>query len=349
VDPNRNTTTNSNVAFQINSNGTPVSDSSTTVSNTDVSGPMVQFTGMLNSNQDRYIYWVYQKQPLTIINNASAPIQVQTQATANQTIAPATIASLAFPVSTVATPTSSQVLNIPSGQSNQLVSTFTSQPYTNVIVWSGGSAQAGQPFNYALSFQGLNFNMFGDITSPSNPAVIQGVWDQATRTLTITDVPQPLPPTGRVTGQPCSLNTQCLSQFCDSSSQTCQPQSQQTDLPLGRRCDTNSQCQSNYCQPISNICSLLPTGQTCTAGAQCTSGVCTNGVCQAPTNGGGGGDGGGGGTTGGTTSSGLPWWGWLLIIVIVIVIIVLIIVIASKSGNKKSDNSVSITPAEIQK
>jgi len=82
----------------------------------------------------------------------------------------------------------------------------------------------------------------------------------------------------RAPGNPCRVNSDCLSDMCQAQSgrgrKIC------VTVCAGSACRVNESCSSGSCR--SDVCQPVSTGGSCDCRSDCTSSICRKGICQEP-------------------------------------------------------------------
>lgn len=219
VDPTTSMTTPSAVASIFNTGGQLVAGGTTTTSDNNA-GYIIQNVGTTDSNM-RNIFYVYNKRPLTVVNNSTATITVQTVARNSRLISVTGTGSYVFPSSTTPTDIASAVQSIVSStgsNSANFTPAFPSELYTGAYVWSGASPAVGASADYAVSFRPVDYAQLRSATA--SPPSLTGSFSSSTNTLTITNSSTPTPGTRQI-GESCSANTDCTTNNCVSG--ICRP------------------------------------------------------------------------------------------------------------------------------
>lgn len=211
-----NTTTLSDVVTSVSGNGLMVTSTSTSTK-TVPTGAIIQYTG--NATGVNNLFYVYNKDELTVKNNSSSTIQIQTKVSSTSTIPGRTStgvcpATITFPSSIGSSQTNSAVRQITANGSTTIVSAFPTDlngaAFTSLNIWTGSTVSAGTGVSSSLIFRPVDFMSFHDCHI--SPATLQMSWNQTDKSVTITDVPAN-GGTGGI-GQPCAVPSDCTSGAC---------------------------------------------------------------------------------------------------------------------------------------
>lgn len=264
--PNNSANIPSNVATKFSPNGQMYTPSSTSNNPSSLKCPIIQWTGSQDTN-NRQQYLVYNKEPLTVINNTNENIKLQTSSTPFTNVNN----NYMFPSTMTYTSGSSSVITITPNNRSNISSAFPYYFYTDVYVWSG-STSVGQIADYGVNFRGYDFHYNDEFFGST---FVRGTWDQNNRTLIITsnDAPVPGPTEKNMVGSACSANNDCSSNNCVQN--IC------TAVYTGSSCTYVSDCFSNSCDTMTSVCGKSSIGRKCISNEDCTSGNCSSGICIA--------------------------------------------------------------------
>jgi hypothetical protein len=245
-----------------------------------LSNTIIQLSG--RRDNDRWLYYVYQPQPLKVLNLSTQAIQIQTVASPiksnlNYTFPQGYAQGLVLgqegvDFHTRTTDIVSVVQTIQAGNSARISSAFSSMPLTLLYVWSGSATRMGTQPDYTVLFQPIDTELIRDF-----PKNLQGTWNQTNRSISISEImddinsPAPSPTDKLLIGSTCITHSECSSNSCQTG--VC------VAANVGQSCMIASDCLSQNCNM--GICEPGAVGTGCTAPIDCTSGNCSGGTCVA--------------------------------------------------------------------